>query len=144
MEKLSRYSEKRSFITLSILGLLQEHGELTRKEICDYMGKNKLEISGVITRLSRKSKTIPKRIYIVRYTHEDFWMHRWVPVYALGNKRNAVKPARQSRKEIWQRYYYNNKKKVNSVFMLGMTRQQRKEHANGLLNTTIIRSEYAQ
>lgn len=128
MEKLSRYSEKRSFLTLRILGLLQEHGELTRKEICEYMGKHKLEIAAVISRLSHKTKLIPKRIYIAKYTHEDFWMNRWVPVYALGSKRNAVKPAPQSRKEIQQRWYYSRKQKVSSVFMLGMTRKQRRDH----------------
>lgn len=135
MEKLSRYSEKRSFLTLSILGLLQEHGELTRKEICDYIKRDRLEISAVISRLGKKTKTLPKRVFIIRYVREDFWLQRWVPVYALGNSRNTPKPPPQSRKDISQRHYRSKKQKVNSVFMLGMTRRERKDHADATRNS---------
>lgn len=109
-----------------ILHLLAEYDELTRAEICEHLSMDRQYVSAIVSRLNRKTPTLPKRIYIVRYVHDAIGSRRYPrAVYALGDKPDARKPKSDVR-AIKRRYEANLKRRLSgsSVFNLAMSRQQ--------------------
>lgn len=114
-------------LVLGVLAALQEHHELTRAEICRIMGTSRFLASSVISRLNRELPTLPKRIYVVRWVHDDDTAARNYPraVYALGNLPDAKKPKPKPAKENSRRWREKERNQVNSVFMWAQPRRVR-------------------
>jgi hypothetical protein len=107
--------------------LLCQHGELTSAEICDELGMNRKQGGAVLSRMNRELPTLPKRIYKAKYIYEHEGQRRYPrSVYALGDLPDVKKPKADQKKNVEQ-YRSNQKKKVASVFHLGLTRNQKKE-----------------
>lgn len=113
-------------VTAKILDMLAEHGEMTRKEVCDAIGMDRMYISSILTRLNKVGKTLPKRIHVVRYVYDEEGARRYPrAVYALGDLPDAKRP-KSNPAENKRRYLQNLRKRMtgNSVFNLGLTRRQ--------------------
>jgi transcription initiation factor IIE alpha subunit len=110
-----------------ILNLLKEFGAMTSFEIAQSLGMTKTEISGVLSRLHKTGARTPRRIYITNYVHDAEGSRRYPrAVYALGCKLDAPKP-KSNIKANKKRYLQKKNARVNSVWMLGMSRQQRRD-----------------
>lgn len=57
-------------LVLGVLALLAEHGPMTRSEVCAHLGREREEIASVMSRMSRKLATLPKRIHVAGYVEE--------------------------------------------------------------------------
>lgn len=105
---------------------LYDLGAMTGAELCQELGVEKAELSAVVSRMAKPSKTLPKRIYIVGYTFEHETHDRRYPraIYALGDLEDKPKP-KSNRKEVVRRYNANKRKRLtgNSVFNLGLPRR---------------------
>lgn len=105
---------------------LSDLGAMTGAELCQELGVEKSELSAVVSRMAKPSKTLPKRIYIVGYTFEHETHDRRYPraIYALGDLEDKPKP-KSNRKEVVRRYNANKRKRLtgNSVFNLGLPRR---------------------
>jgi len=105
---------------------LSDLGAMTGAELCQELGVEKSELSAVVSRMAKPSKTLPKRIYVVGYTFEHETHDRRYPraIYALGDLENKPKP-KSNRKEVVRRYNANKRKRLtgNSVFNLGLPRR---------------------
>ena len=120
-------------VVAKIERLLNQHGELSGAEICSELNMTRNQVGAVISRMRKPLPTMPQRIYRVRYIHDHEGQRRYPrAVYALGDLPDAKKPI-SSEKVNRKRYDKNKKMKVSSVFQLGFTRKQRKEHSRGLL-----------
>ena len=106
--------------------LLCQYGELTSAEICEELGMNRKQGGSVLSRMNKESPRIPKRIYKAKYIYEHEGQRRYPrSVYMLGNLPDVKKPKADPKKNV-ERYRSNQKKKVASVFHLGLTRNQKK------------------
>lgn len=105
---------------------LSDLGAMTGAELCQELGVEKSELSAVVSRMAKPSKTLPKRIYVVGYTFEHETHDRRYPraIYALGDLEDKPKP-KPNRKEVVRRYNDNKRKRLtgNSVFNLGLPRR---------------------
>lgn len=121
-----RYAGARDHVTRAILAALAENGPMTRGEICLVIGRDRTECAAVVSRLNKRQKTLPKRIYIFDYVYEDELNGRRFPRarYALGDKQNARRPKPDPRGNV-RRWRESQKRKVASVFDLGLTRRER-------------------
>ena len=105
---------------------LSELGALTGAELCQELGVTKSDLSSVISRMCKASKTLPKRIYVAGYTFEHETHARRYPraIYALGDLPDKPKP-KPNRQENVRRYNTSKHKRLtaNSVFNLGIPRR---------------------
>lgn len=107
--------------------LLKQYGELTSAEICDELGMNRSQGGSILTRMNKELPRIPKRIYKAKYIYEHEGQRRYPrSVYMLGDLPDVKKPKADQKKNV-ERYRSNQKKKVASVFHLGLTKTQKKE-----------------
>lgn len=117
---------KYGYLVQQIEKALSDLGAMTGAELCQELGVEKSELSAVVSRMAKPSKTLPKRIYIVGYTFEHETHDRRYPraVYALGDLEDKPKP-KPNRKETVRRYNDNKRKRLtgNSVFNLGLPRR---------------------
>lgn len=71
--------------------LLLEQESLTKAEICRKLDLTHDRVASVLSRLSKRSKQLPKRIYISGHTRHTTSGRTYIrPVYALGNKPDKV------------------------------------------------------
>lgn len=117
---------KYGYLVQQIEKILSDLGPMTGAEICQELGVAKSEVSAVISRMAKPSKTMPKRIYVLKYIHEHETHERRYPraVYAIGDLEDKPKP-KPNRRETVRRYNANRRKRLtgNSVFNLGLTRR---------------------
>jgi hypothetical protein len=117
--KLFRFNGARDAVTRSIIDALNEHGPLTRAEICERLGLDPQRSAAIISRLNKPTKTLPKRIYIKDYVREDSTSGKLYirARYAVGNKRDAnpIRPYTQAKRN--KRYRERQKKKTNTLHM---------------------------
>lgn len=116
-------------VTAKIQMAFEDHGEMTRQEVCDAIGLDRMYVSAIISRMNKASKTMPKRVYVVRYIFDQEGERRYPrAVYALGDKPDARRP-KSDKKEVRRRYLENLRKRMttNSVFNLGLTRREYQE-----------------
>lgn len=109
-----------------ITRLLHEVGPMTRAEMCQQLGMDRMTLSAVVTRMNRPGKTYPKRVYVTGYVFDHDGKRRYPrAVYALGDAPDAKRP-RSNVKENKRRYREAEKLRMtmNSVFHLGRTRRQ--------------------
>lgn len=125
-----------------VLKLLDELGPMTRAEICVHLGQDKGAIAAVVSRLNRASPERPKRIYVKHYVYDQEGERRYPrAVFDLGNKADKPRPPNQT-KENKARYWANKKMlmKANSVFHLGLSRQQLRTKYKSLKESTCTTS----
>lgn len=109
-----------------ITRLLTEVGPMTRAEMCQQLGLDRMSLSAVVTRMNRPGKTYPKRLYVMGYVHDHDGKKRYPrAVYALGELPDAKRPRSDARANK-KRYREGLKLRMtaNSVFHLGLTRRQ--------------------
>jgi predicted ArsR family transcriptional regulator len=110
-----------------ILHLLEELGPMTATDLSAEMGLSRMYVTPVLSRMRRKLKTTPKRVYVKEYVHK-LESGRTYPraVYALGNKRDAIRPKAMTKEEIRKRSYRKerNLNTTNSVFNLALPRRE--------------------
>jgi hypothetical protein len=102
---------------------LTEYGPMTRAQLQELLSLDGNQISGVISRMSKRGKDGVKRISIKAWVYDHDAARRYPrAVYALGDRKNARRP-RASRAETARRY--KGKKKalntMNFVFNLGLS-----------------------
>ena len=112
----------------TITKALQEFGQLTGAELAEITGIDKDLVHATTQRMRIQLRSMPKRIHITAWTNDDENGRSYPrPVYALGDKPDAAKP-KSNPKKTKMAYEARQKVKVNSVWMLGWTRDQRREH----------------
>jgi hypothetical protein len=117
---------KYGYLVKQIEKALSELGAMTGAELCQELGVEKAELSAVVSRMAKASKTMLKRIYVVGYTFEHEIHDKRYPraIYALGDLPDKPKP-KPSRIDNVRRYTANKRKRLtgNSVFNLGLPRR---------------------
>ncbi|CAB5220272.1 hypothetical protein UFOVP236_15 [uncultured Caudovirales phage] len=116
----------------AILVSLKNFGPMTRKEMCDHLGLDRMNVSAIMTRLTKRTQLAGKRIYIKAYVYDSEGERRYPrAIYALGDKPDVKKP-KSNPKENKRRYLagLQMRYKTNSVFNLAMTRRQYQEQKN--------------
>lgn len=99
--------------------LLLEQEPMTKAEICRRLELAHDQVASVLSRLSKRSKQMPKRIYVCDYTRHAIWGRTYIrPIYALGDKPDKepdIKPL-----TIKERSAASHKKRMatrnNSIF----------------------------
>lgn len=113
-------------IVLGILAALERDGPMTRAALCRALGRPKVEVASVVSRLNRALKIRPKRIYICGYVYDEEGSRIAYPraVYDLGDKPDAKRP-RPDRKAVAKRWRESTRQRVNSVWQFAMSRRER-------------------
>lgn len=113
-------------IVRGILAYLGEVGEATRAELMLALGLEKTKCGAVVSRLNKKLKSRPKRLYIVRYVYTDDSNGRTYPraVYALGDLPDARRP-KPDRAAVAKRYRNRERHRVSDVFQWAQPRRVR-------------------
>lgn len=117
---------------LGILAHLAEHGPTTRADLCRALGRDRMAVASVVSRLNRDGATVPKRIYVCGYIHEGDGQRRYPrALYALGNRPDKPKP-KPDTAAVSRRYRERNKGQVTSVFDLARPGRGRRALVKGL------------
>lgn len=117
----------RGEVVRRILWALYEFGPMPSTEIYALIGMSKHDCGSILTRMAHDLPTIPKRLHICGYTKDAEGQREYPrPIYALGNRPDAAKPRPLTNKERRERYRAGKAGLVNSVFMLGMPRKERR------------------
>lgn len=120
----------------AIIVLLREYITLTKAELARLSGINEGAISNALSRMRKRSSTLPKRVYIKEWVREVSGKRDYLrPSYAVGNWKDAEKPPTLTNAERVKRYRDKRKVKYmnNSVFSLGVTTRSfmKKEKTRG-------------
>lgn len=120
-------------VTRKALDLLEQLGPMTAKELSIEMDMHVNNVSMVLTRCTRRGKYGDKikRVYIHSWAMElinSNGKSRTVPrrVFAVGDKKNAVKPKPKDCATRCKEWRENKKGKANNIFTMG------KRDTNGL------------
>ncbi len=108
---------------LRIEDAITKEGPMTGTQIARYLGIKRENLSQTISRMRHKGKKEPKRLYVIRWIHEDEGARRFVrAVYALGDKKDATRPKYDlaAIAATRRRYYHKRKALItsNNVFNL--------------------------
>jgi hypothetical protein len=107
--------------------LLLEQEPMTKAEICRRLELTHDQIASVLSRLSKPSKQMPKRIYICDYTRHAISGRTYIrPMYTLGNKPNKkqnIKPFTVKEKSA-NSYARLMATRNNSIFNLTKTNRE--------------------
>lgn len=114
-------------LVIKTLASLVANEELTASELAVELGVSRYDAHAVLSRMAKRTKAGLKRIHIRRWIFDHEGARRYPrAVFAVGDREDAEKP-RSRPKDIKRRYESKRKLKINSVFMLGMTREQRRQ-----------------
>ena len=84
--------------------LLLKQEPMTKAEICRKLDLTHDQVASVLSRLSKRSKQMPKRIHVCSYTRHAISGRTYIrPVYALGDKPDKkpdIKPYTQKERSI--------------------------------------------
>lgn len=108
-----------------ITTLILNYGPMTRGEICEHLDRDRQEVASIVSRMSKPGKTLPKRLYILRYVYDQENERRYPrAVYAIGDNPDAKRPGPQV-KENKRRYNQSKRQQFtkNFVFNLGLPRR---------------------
>lgn len=106
-----------------ILSTLAEHGPMMAADLAAEMGVDTAAIVNAMRHLTRASKRLAKRVYILRWDRQVEGEREYPrAVYALGDRRNAPKPARKHVNEIRRDYMQRrvSLRRASSVFNLAL------------------------
>lgn len=97
--------------TLRLLDALEQHGPMTASEIAALLGRDRDDVSSVLSRLRRPRKQLPKRVYVIDWRDDEEGQRRYYrPVYALGSKPCKKPESYASRVRASRRRSYAAKK----------------------------------
>lgn len=121
-----------SHLVQGILAHLTEHGQATQAELQRALGLSRNLTAAILFRLRKPCLTLPQRIHIADWAHEDECGRRYPrPVFALGRGKDKPKPKRDTRANS-RRYRERNKGQVTSVFDLARKERSRRALVKGL------------
>ena len=107
--------------------LLLEQEPMTKAEICRRLELSHDRVASVLSRLCKRSKQMPKRIYICDYTRHAISGRTYIrPMYTLGNKPNKkpnIKPFTVKEKSA-NGYAKLMATRNNSIFNLTKTNRE--------------------
>ena len=109
-----------------ILMLLAQE-PMTKAEICRRLELTHDQVASVLSRLNKRSKQIPKRIYICGHTRHAISGRTYIrPIYALGNKPDKVCNIKTFTLQERQARAYEKllSARNNSIFNLTKTRRE--------------------
>lgn len=113
-------------VTEKMLKALQDLGPMTCIEICRHLNLPKEKVGSVLVRLKKPGSKTPQRVHVAAYVYDAEGMRRYPrAVFALGEGKHAKKPKSDVRANR-KRYDDKRKLRVNSVWMLGMSRNERR------------------
>lgn len=123
-------------VTEKMLNTLRDLGPMTCAELCRYLELDKQKVGSILSRLKKSGPQSYQRVYIKEYVYDAEGLRRYPrAVFALGDEKHARKP-KANPKENRRRYDDRKKLRLNSVWMLGMSRKERKLAAKGARNGT--------
>ena len=109
-----------------ILQALKDLGPMTGAEIAASIGYGQRRTHGITQRLRKKLSNKPKRIYVCGYVFDNEGQRNYPrAVFDLGDKNDVEKPKANPKKAA-RKYHQKTKERVNSVWMLGMTRDEKR------------------
>ena len=112
-------------VTSLMLDALAEFGPMTAAELCSAVGRTHKQGAKAVSLLTKPSKQLPKRAYVYSYTFDGIGERRYPrAVYALGDKRDNPKP-KPDPTATRRRWSESKQARVNSVWSLGLTKEQR-------------------
>jgi hypothetical protein len=117
-----------------VLRLLAEHGPMTRAEIQEEIGASMGYASQLLHRLHRRLGIIHIKAY--RKTNTGYYRDRPIPLYALGAGKDAPKPPHKTASQSCHEYRERKRRKVASVFDLGMSLKVRAARDSRRRNST--------
>lgn len=86
--------------------LLLAQEPMSKAEICRRLDLTHDQVSNRLTHLRKKTPKYNKRIYITDYTRHAVWGRTYLrAVYALGDKKDVVKPRAMTPKERSRKAY---------------------------------------
>jgi hypothetical protein len=113
---------------------------MTRAELCTHLSWDPESLSSVLTRLKKETPKHPKRIHISGWVYDHEGARQYPRAqYALGDLPDKEHKRRVSLRQIHRN---NEAARVNrmrtaSVFHLGMTRDQLRDHARMVRQLTL-------
>lgn len=99
--------------TLRMLDALEQHGPMTRTELCDHLGLDRTTAASIVSRLMKPSKRPvgPKRVYICDWRDDAEGERRYLrAVYAIGKKPDKPRPEYRPRLLAAKRRYWAARK----------------------------------
>lgn len=116
-------------LVLGVLSVLEQEGEATMAEIAKTLGVHRFDCSSVVSRMRKATKTLPKRIYVTRWTrHDESGGRSYLrAVLAIGDKPDAKRPPAKTSSECSAEYRSKERHRVSSVFMWAQPRRVRLE-----------------
>lgn len=99
--------------TLRMLDALEQHGPMTRSELCAHLGLDRQTAASIVSRLTKPSKRPlgPKRVYICDWRDDEEGQRKYLrAVYALGDKPDKPRPAYKPRLLAAKRRYWAARK----------------------------------
>lgn len=113
-------------VVRGILRVLEADGPMTRTELARALNVDRSIVSSTLSRMNRKQKTVPRRVYVAHYQFDSEDGERTYPraAYAIGDKPNAKKVV-MSASEVSARYRHGVKHRLTSVFDLAIPQRER-------------------
>ena len=113
-------------VVLGILRVLEADGPMTRSELARALNMDRAIVSSTLSRMNRKQKLVPKRVYVTHYQFDSEDGERTYPraAFAIGDKPNAKKVV-MGAAEVSARYRHGVKHRVASVFDLAVPQRVR-------------------
>ena len=131
-------------VVKEILQALKELGPMTGAEISAAIGYGQRRTHGVLQRLRITLTRKPKRIHVVGYTYDNEGQRNYPrAIFDLGDLPDAPKP-KANQHRVAKTYRDNKKLKVNSVWMLGMTRNEKRSSMRSITKTGFAQSTEKQ
>lgn len=113
-------------IVQQILQALKDLGPMTGAEIATAIGYGQRRTHGITQRLRKTLSKKPKRIYVCGYIFDNEGQRNYPrAVFDIGDKEDVAKP-KSNPKTTAKKYRQKSKERVNSVWMLGMTRDEKR------------------
>jgi predicted ArsR family transcriptional regulator len=108
----------------AIISALETVGPMSRWELTEYTGRS---ATGVVEPLQvLRGRNI---VHIAKYRRQNGVQGRSIPLYALGNKPDAIEPPRETRAKVMARY---NKKHSATI---ALRKRLQKAAAEGVVAT---------
>ena len=109
-----------------ILQALKDYGPMTGAEIATAIGYGQRRTHGITQRLRKDLTKKPKRIYVCGYVFDNEGQRKYPrAVFDLRNNPDVEKPKANQHK-VAKDYRQRKKVKVNSVWMLGLTNNEKR------------------
>jgi hypothetical protein len=101
---------------LRILDALEHVGPMTTSDMQEHLGLKRDPGGSVLNRLTHRTKTMPKRVYIIDWRRSQDGQREYLrAVYALGDKPDKRKPPAKRRADVVRDYLQRCQAKASCV-----------------------------